>query len=179
MANNGCARRRFPVKARLLRPGNAEAEGLVLRHQGLVYMTARRFFPQRLQDQDLLQCGLIGLWEATRIWCGDGEFMPFARHCILNNMRDYLRGEHRAAPATDCQAREADHGYEDETIDRLDMLWRIKNAWPENSRERYVLIALSKGISKQSVAAALGVQYQTVCRIAKRALEGLEPEDAL
>ena len=49
------------------------------------------------------------------------------------------------------------------------MLARIRAAWPENSRERYVLLALLRGVSRQSIAAALGVQLHTVRRIAVRA----------
>jgi len=153
---------------------DAEAELLTDGQLRLVPLTARRFFPRLARDEDLLQCGLIGLWEASRSWSGRGEFSSYACHCILNNMRDYLRAESKALPPPVRQEREqADWYVEDKLIDELDMISRIHAAWPENSRERYVLLALSAGVSRQSVAAALGVQLHTVRRIAARAMERL------
>ncbi len=150
-------------------PGAAEVEGLLAQHRGLVLLTARRFFPRSQGDDDLLQCGLIGLWEAARTWRGAGAFPCYARRCILNNMRDYLRAQQRAVPPPEVWRRDPSESYEEEAIDRLDMLARIRAAWPENSRERYVLLALLRGVSRQSIAAALGVQLHTVRRIAVRA----------
>lgn len=153
---------------------DAEAELLMDGQLRLVPLTARRFFPRLARNEDLLQCGLIGLWEASRSWSGRGEFSSYACHCILNNMRDYLRAESKALPPPVRQEREqADWYVEDKLIDELDMISRIHAAWPENSRERYVLLALSAGVSRQSVAAALGVQLHTVRRIAARAMERL------
>lgn len=115
---------------------DAEAELLTDGQLRLVPLTARRFFPRLARDEDLLQCGLIGLWEASRSWSGRGEFSSYACHCILNNMRDYLRAESKALPPPVRQEREqADWYVEDKLIDELDMISRIHAAWPENSRE--------------------------------------------
>jgi RNA polymerase sigma factor (sigma-70 family) len=156
--------------------GRQEEEDLIIRYRRLVEFTARRFFPRLRHDQDLLQCGLIGLWEATRTWSGAGEFAAYASRCILNNMKDYVRSEQKARVSGSQKVREGSRGYEEALIDRLDNNARIKAAWPENSRERYVLLALSAGVCKQAVAAALGVDLHTVRRIAVRAMEKLEAD---
>lgn len=178
MEHNGRAVLR-PLNSRSEKPweeerSRAEVERIIARYQKLVCITARRYFPGLSQDQDLLQCGLIGLWEAIKTWHGEGRFSTYASRSIRNNMKDYLRMEHKASPPAGRRGGEPTGGYEDEVIDRLDMLARIEEAWPENSRERYVLIALSRGVSWHSLAAALGIQLHTARRIAMKAMEGLK-----
>jgi RNA polymerase sigma factor (sigma-70 family) len=80
-----------------MKSGREEIERLIRTHYDLVKMTARRCFPRHFGDEDMLQCGLIGLWEAARRWNGRGDFLPLARRCGLNNMKDYVRAENRAA----------------------------------------------------------------------------------
>lgn len=166
------------TKRNTARQNGAQAEHLVIRYKWLVRMTARRFFPRQLQDQDLLQCGLIGLWEAARSWSGRGDFTAYARYSVLNNMKDHIRTVYKAAPppAYGRRLKQAE-SCEDKIIDRLDTAARIKRSWPENSRERFVLLALMNGVSKQAVAAALGIQLHTLRRIAIKAMEGLEKGD--
>ena len=152
--------------------------------QTLVPQTAQRFFRTHKNDQDLLQSGYIGLWEAATKWNPDkGKFEPFARHCIRNNMLDYLRNANSMKNQTvDKSPPEEAKDYEDENIENMDaqnhdLQRRINEAWPQNSRERYVLIALSNGQSKLQIAVSLGIQQQTVQKIARRAYEGIKKED--
>jgi len=152
-----------------------EIERIVSEHQGLVLRTARRYFSRRASDQDLLQCGLIGLWEAAGTWRKTGRFESYARACIYHNMLNYLRAE-RQAPIPAEELPEDAVEEETETLDRIVLLDRINAAWPENSRERYVLIALINGVSKTAVAAALGVQLPTVRKIMLRAFEKIKEE---
>ncbi len=170
------ARHAHPVQP--CKPMDREAaEYWITRNRNLVYALARRYFPRLSRDEDLLQCGLIGMWEAASRWEGTGSLTALARRCILNNMHDYLRAEQNAPSPCPQPEPEAYAEFEEETIDRLDMLERICGAWPENSRERYVLIALSNGVSKHAVAAALGVEMHTLRRIARRAMRGLPPRE--
>ncbi len=163
-------------KPRIAWPGGTEAEYLIFRYKRLVWATARRFFPRHRLDEDLLQCGLIGLWEATRTWSGEGDFADYAGYSILNNMKDYIRTAYKPPPPACRRGREGKGSWEDKIIDRLDMLTLIRESWPANSRERYVLLALLAGVSKHSIAAALGVELHTVRRIAGKAMEGLKKD---
>lgn len=153
-----------------------EVERLVKEFQRLVKQTARKYFPQKSRDEDLMQCGLIGLWEAAKGWEEQGEFPSYAMKCIHHAMYDYLLSERRAPLPTD---KYNDQAVDDEpdTIDRLDLMRRIEESWPPNSRERYILTALSNGVSKLSIAAAIGRDVQTVKKIAVKALEGVKKED--
>ncbi|MPM30860.1 hypothetical protein SDC9_77411 [bioreactor metagenome] len=149
------------------------AEHLMARNRGLIFLLARRHFPKLAADPDLLQCGLIGLWEAARTWSGKGSFSSYAGRSILNNMTDYVRDQQKQRPPVLRRAAAQLHACEERMIDYLDMADRIKAVWPENSRERLVLLALSSGVSKHAAAVALGIDPRTLQRIAVRAMEGL------
>ena len=70
-------------------------EALINKHVGLVEWVASRHFSTYKEDQDLFQCGLIGLWEAAETWTGKGKFPAYARVCINHNMLDYIRSKRR------------------------------------------------------------------------------------
>ena len=151
----------------------ADVDRLIAENQNLVRDTARRFLQTSAHNQDMLQCGLIGLWKAATKWKENGEFKHYARRSILNNMKK-LYQRRKAAKNAETKSKKAEEAaeavdYEDDTIDHIDLVRRINSAWPPNSRERYVLIALSNGVSKQAIAVALGIEKQTVQKIAVRA----------
>lgn len=153
-----------------------EVGSLIVKYQWMVRKTALRYFPSRSRDEDMLQCGMIGLWEAAKSWQTSGKFSSYAIKCIKHAMYDYLRSESKAPiPTEHLQEEETDD--ETETIDRVDLTEKIKASWPENSRERYILIALSSGASMQAAAIALGVSLQTAKTIAEKAMAGLKKED--
>lgn len=146
-------------------------EALIQSHMGLVKWVASRCFSAYQEDQDLLQCGLIGLWEAAETWAGKGKFPAYARVCIKHNMLDYIRSKRREHPTVELteQDGEEDTSLEDMGLGEPEMAEKIKAAWPPNSRERLILLALHTGVSKQAIAAAQGLNTYQVTRIAKRA----------
>jgi RNA polymerase sigma factor (sigma-70 family) len=155
--------------------GEGKIEKLIVRYRHTVQHIARRYFPDKANDEDLLQCGLIGLWEAARDWNQKGDFQAFANRCVYNNMCDYLRAEGNVPPPV--EPREDDEVEEQDAFDHIHLMERIKSRWGENSRERYILTALASGISIMAVAASLGISVQTVRTIAERAWEGIQKED--
>lgn len=157
-----------------MKPDRAETERLIRAHYGLVKLTARRCFPRHSGDEDLLQCGLIGLWEAARRWDGRGEFAPWAGRCVLNNMKDYVRAENRAA-ATAARFREqrAHPVRPKAPAGSPDLEHLIRRAWPEGSRERLALLALARGTSPRDAAARLGLSARAFRRIALRGVKRL------
>lgn len=147
---------------------------LIEKHSGMVEAVARRRFPTRSQDPDLLQCGMIGLWNAAERWDGARPFPPFAMTCIRNAMYNHLRTLKPAeGPIPDDLPSP---GTEDERLDRLDLLARIDAAWPPNSRERLILVALASGVSKAALAASLGTDTYHIQKTALRAYDGLQKE---
>lgn len=155
--------------------GRAEESLLVESNVGLVSQIARARFSSRMGDDDLIQSGMIGLWEAAQKWNGKTEFQPFARVCIYNNMLDYVRGL-----GTKCNdTEELPENLEDDSggWDRLEdaeMLERIGRAWPAGSREHVILSNLARGADKRTVAARMGLKTYQVTRIAKRAVRRVQ-----
>lgn len=146
-------------------------DDLLKENMHLVKKVVRRYFPRYSQDEDLTQCGLIGLWEAAKHWDGRGEFAPYAILCIRHNMIDYIRAGRKMVQLEEpLQDNIPEQGSEmQDDPDGLHLLKEIKTAWPEQSRERKMLILLMSGISKREACKRLGVSRQTGSRIAKRA----------
>lgn len=153
-----------------------EVERLVVENIAIVRIIARKHFRSICNDQDLLQCGNIGLWKAAQSWRGVAPFRAFASMCVRQAMLKYVERDTHKEYQPLGEAEEETAEYEDGIIDALDLHRRICEAWPENSRERYILIALSKGVSKLAIAAAIGKDVQTVKKIAVKALEGIKKE---
>lgn len=65
------------------------------RNKPLVYLTINKHFPEYLHDDDLIQYGLIGLWDASERYEPErGKFTTFACHCIRMRILQYLRHVH-------------------------------------------------------------------------------------
>lgn len=154
-------------------------EEMIEENIGLVEQVARKHFPDRIDDQDLMQTGLIGLWEAAETWKGKSTFESFARVCIKHNMLDYVRAVRRYGPTIDPaeQEPEPDESAEHVMMERVEISQRIKAAWPPNSRERLILTAIHNGATKQAIAACLGMDTYQVTRIAKRAWDKVKNMD--
>jgi RNA polymerase sigma factor (sigma-70 family) len=151
----------------------AELNALLEENRDLVYAVARARFPSRADDPDLLQCGMIGLWEAVQKWDGIRSFTPFARTCIYHNMLDHVRRTDRAveflvseipdiaAPPFDLSGAELRAG--------------ILRALPPGT-DRAVLLALSAGEPKRALAERMGLTVRQLTRKAAAAWGKLQRE---
>ena len=156
--------------------GGVRREGLdvnelLSRYEGLVREAAYRL--GRENDDDALQCGRVGLWEAAMVWDGVRPFEPLARRCIRNNIIDYVR---RPAPQEDELPDDLPSEPLEEAESREELLARVRAAFPRRSRERKILVALIRGGDKRSIAVKLGVSERTVVRTARKAVERLKRE---
>lgn len=147
-----------------------DVDKLLEQYAPLVKQTAWTVSPGAAQDEDALQQGLIGLWEAALCWDGERPFAPLARRCIRNNIIDALRRRKEPAEALpeDLAAPAAE---EAESVEELK--GRICALFPRRSRERKILLSLLAGKKKEDIAARLGISRSTVQRTAKRAWEQL------
>lgn len=118
------------------------------------------------KDQDVIQCGRIGLWRAAERWDGERDFGPLARACIKNAMLNHLRQVSRWEPAVEVFE---DVGAEDER----DLVGAIKHSFKKGSMERDILLSLLRGTPKQELAEKYGVSRKTITRIAAAAWEEL------
>lgn len=128
------------------------------------------------QDDDAVQSGMIGLWEAAERWDGERPFRPLARKCIRCNIIDYIRGQR-----PDAQLEydvEADTSLSELMEDDAYFHSLIRELFSRRSRERRCLELLIRGESKASIAARLGVSKRTVQRILVSAWDKLQKRKA-
>lgn len=147
---------------------------LVEQNMDLVQQIACKRFAARLPDDDLIQQGNIGLWEAAQRWDGSGDFRAYARVCIYHNMIDYTRKPSRPVgewPMTDEDGEEVMY-YDD--LATMELCSDIDRVWPQGSQENEVLSWLAIGLDKRSVAERMGLDVRRVARIAKRAVKAVQ-----
>ena len=159
----------------MTRRSGEEAEALFTAQLHLVPLTARRHFPLRRGDPELLQAGRIGLWQGARRWDGVRPFPPYAQVCIRNAMTDHLRREGRAQRPIPLPPEPQAPTMERELADRA-LYRRIRTAWPAGSRQRRVLLALADAWPKAPLARELGLSAKQLTTLARRAWQQLPPE---
>lgn len=151
----------------------ADVDTLVTSNLDLVREIAQKRFAGRRGDDDLIQMGNIGLWEAAQRWDGSGSFRAYAYICVYHNMVDYVRKPSRLMgewPKTDEDGEE--YLYYDD-LATMELLGDINNAWPEGTQENKVLSLLAVGYDRSAVAAQMGLGVRQVARLAKRAVRPL------
>ena len=71
-------------------------EALLLRYAGMVRSIARGYFLVGGDTEDLIQEGMIGLYQAINDFVGDtARFKPFARLCITRRILDAVKASGR------------------------------------------------------------------------------------
>lgn len=153
-----------------------DIDALIENNLCIVQSVARTHFASRLPDDDLIQCGLIGLWEAAQKWSGNDDFPPFARVCIYHNMLDYVRGL-SAKKRTPCEElEEADEPTEDDYsgLDAADLCRELARVLLEDTREYIVLSQLALNGDIRAVADILDMDVSEVRKVAKRAYKAVK-----
>lgn len=143
-------------------------EGLIQAYRPLVYAIARQLQPKAPTDEDLLQCGLIGLWRAAERWDGIRPFGPLARHCARSEMVDHMRRSRERLRTVPLEAV-ADQLIYEEDWSAIEVADGAERACPPGSRARAAVLALSDGQSLSQTAKALGVRRGRVKGMARRA----------
>ena len=70
---------------------------LIEDNMSLVYFLVNSYYPTYSSDEDIIQCGMLGLCKAAETWKDDGtKFSTYAGKCILNeiNMEFRRRKKH-------------------------------------------------------------------------------------
>lgn len=63
----------------------------------LVYVVIREYYPFLESDEDIIQCGMVGLCKAAKKWEQKGKFSSFARKIILDEIRTELKQRQKHA----------------------------------------------------------------------------------
>ena len=73
---------------------DTEKEALITDNMKLVYYLVSRYYPRYIQNEDVIQEGMLGLVQAAAEWDETrSKFSTYASTCILNQIRYYFRRE--------------------------------------------------------------------------------------
>lgn len=78
---------------------------------GLVYFIVKRYYPTFIADEDIIQCGMVGLCQASKTWDENrGTFASYASKCIINEIKEELRlrGKHAGVISLECKKYDDD-----------------------------------------------------------------------
>jgi len=154
---------------------------------GLVYHIVNREYPTYIGDEDLIQCGMLGLCKAAEKWDeSKSKFSTFAIICIRSEiqMEFRKRARHQGILSLDYEVDDGEGGTStfgdtiigDEDVSYFDIgidLTRL------NEKERKTTELLLSGMSQFDVAKQVGVSTASVCRTVRkiRAMRGYANED--
>ena len=143
----------------------------------LVTFTVSKYYHQYLSDDDIMQLGYIGLWNAIKSYNPErGKFSGYASVCIKHEIDKHFQGLNTKMRKADvCSldgftTNESKLGGEQETVlhkliggdpdvewfDSEDILSRLDN------KDRFILARLCKGYNQQEIADAIGCTIQNV-----------------
>ena len=145
-----------------------ELDDMIQKYRYLIAPCAKSVRSDADQDDDAMQCGMIGLWEACKQWDGVHKFIPFASKCIRCNIIDYYRRCKREDEPL-CENTPCEEPAPSDSEDKERIMNAAKKVLRKRSREMAVLKALMAGKSKHVLARRLRVSKRTVHRISVRA----------
>ena len=149
---------------------------LIEDNMNLVYHLISREYPTYIQDEDLIQCGMLGLCCAAEKWDeSKSAFSTFATYCIRNEIRMEFRrrAKHQGilsleyevdgedgdkAQFGDFIVGEDDIGYIDIAVDRSRL----------GKTEQEVYDLLVDGIAPLEIAKRLHISHQRVYAIRRK-----------
>lgn len=136
----------------------------------LVYFVIRKYYPNLIYDEDIIQCARIGLWQASESWEeGKSKFSTYATKCIRNALSVEFRQRNRQPKCISMETeRYTNHGTTytiadslvgQEDIDYVD----IDSVYTKlNQKEREILKLYEAGLTMKEIGERLGCSKQAV-----------------
>lgn len=140
----------------------------------LVYSLVSKEYPTYIHDEDIIQCGMVGLCKATEKWDeSKSQFSTFAWRCIRNEiaMEFRRRAKHQGILSLDYEMTDEDGGRStfgdcvvgDEDIPYIDT--EVKSI---TSREQQIFELYKTLQNYQEVATKLGISKQYVWKTMRK-----------
>lgn len=154
------------------------AEELYSENEPLVFHILKRYFPDKLSDEDYQQIGRMGLWKACSSYNSDiSKFSTYACHCIYNEVTMELRktsakrlGGNYILLSLSQPIDKDDDGHErlvsdlivgDEDVHYVD----FKCFWEALSDiERLIFKCLESGMTRAQMTEQTGLSHTTIWR---------------
>ena len=149
---------------------------LIEENMNLVYFIIRKFYPNLIRDEDIVQLGMVGLCKAANTWDESiSKFANYAGRCIGYEISKELKHRKRQInPISLDYPIKDDNG---EVISLVEFMVGDKdidyvNIQPFydklNPREQEVFNLLHSGLTPREVATQLGVSRQTAYLYTRR-----------
>lgn len=146
---------------------------LIEENMNLVYFLINRYYPTFIGDEDLAQCGMIGLCSAANNFDESSgiKFSTFASSCILNEFcKEFTRRKrHNKVISLDVNKVNDDGEMKtigdlivgDEDVDFFDCDEFYESLSPEDQ----MIVGLRReGLNNYEIGTALGINYKTVSK---------------
>lgn len=138
----------------------------------LVYFVINTYYPTFRQDEDIIQCGMLGLCRAANAWDEEkGTFSTLATRCIKHEIiREFIRRKRHNNQLS------LDYEYHDSNGDRFtladklegdsDVDWVDVNGFRDklSDTERLIFDMRELGYTGKEIAKRLGCTHQNVTR---------------
>lgn len=134
----------------------------------LVYYLIRKEYPTYINDEDIVQCGMVGLCIAAEKWEeSKSSFSTFAIICIRSAIQHELRrrSKYQNDLSLDYEVDDGEGGtcsFGDFIVGDKDVIYVGVNTDSLTKREKQVLELFQTGLSYADIARKLGVSRQAV-----------------
>ena len=146
---------------------------LIEENMNLVYFLINRYYPTFIGDEDLVQCGMIGLCSAANNFdeTSGVKFSTFASSCILNEICKEFTRRKKHSKVLSLEASKVNDDGEvssigdlivgDEDVDFFD----CDDFYDSLSTDYKAIVDLRrKGLNNYEIGTALGINYKTVSK---------------
>lgn len=165
--------------------GDKEAsETLMERYRYFVKSKARQYFLVGGEQEDLVQEGMVGLYEAIMDYDGTSSFRTFASLCINRRIIDAVKGstrlKHRALNTfvsieeTDLETKEDPERYVIDMENRQEMLSKMSRVL--SPFEFQIVVLYMDGLSCSEISTSVSKEYKSVDNALQRAKNKLKKE---
>lgn len=142
----------------------------------LVYWSIKNYYSQYIYDEDVLQCGMIGLWKASKSYDPEkSKFATYATKCILNEIGIHFRKENRQRKGICVSLDElVDISNDGDEVSRYDLIQDLTQLFCMDTcnltdTELKILHLKSKGYKDAEVGDQLNLSQSYVCRLKNHA----------
>lgn len=141
-------------------------EQMVLDNMKLVYHVVNRYYPHWSNDEDIIQCGMVGLCKAVETWDeSKSKFSTFACACIRNEINNEFRKikKHKGILSLDAMVAE-NTSFADFLIGDDDVIYVDVNGFYDKltPRQRKICGLVSMGLTQMAIAERLGVSQTLI-----------------
>lgn len=154
----------------------SDKQKLIEENMNIVYFTINKYFPKYRNDEDLIQCGMVGLCEAAESWDEDkSQFSTYATRCIYNDILLELRRRQRhpfPSLSLDYEYSTGDGDVPmseflqgDEDVQFVDMRGVIERLSP---REQEIFALLCKGVKQKDIGEICGLTPARINQIVRK-----------